>query len=276
MGPYTALLSALIGLLWCTAPSLAAPARNACLSCHAEHYAASGGCTDCHRGFAGTQRLAIAHQGLLKARYALFTLPEDATTQSGQQLLENYACRRCHTSAAKGNRLAANLDQSQWEKPPEELDRAIEQPVLFMPDFHFTNAQRVALINALLKGGSQIAQQSGEEVPMVVHFEGETVSREVQFEKACGGCHRLLSGRYGGLGSGEIGPNLSGLFSEFYPANFGPEKQRWSRENLEKWLKNPRQIKPFAQMPPQPLKDGEFKRLAEELDHRAAPDVVTD
>ncbi|MCW8860708.1 MAG: selenite/tellurite reduction operon c-type cytochrome lipoprotein ExtS [Deltaproteobacteria bacterium] len=238
-----------------------------CLECHPSHYTDLGTCVACHRGFSGTARINIAHDGLIAARFSSFTIDDDPTTKRGEELLKNYACRRCHTSGDKGNRLAANLDFSQLEKTPEELEEAIQFPVLFMPEFHFSQQQRVELINAILLGGRQVKIPE-QELPEVVHFEGEEVTREFQFEKYCGGCHRALTARFGGLGSGLIGPNLSGIFSEFYVLNFGEDKKRWSIENLEKWLKNPRKIRPFAQMPPVELKKEEFESICNELQHQ--------
>ena len=248
-------------------------ATNYCLECHPTHYADISSCVACHRGFAGTARLNIAHEGLIAARFSSFTITNDPVTKRGKQRLEDYTCRRCHISGDKGNRLAANLDFSQLEKNPEELEEAIQSPVLFMPEFHFSQQQRIELVNAILFWGRQV-KVPDHELPQVVHFEGEEVTREFQFEKHCGSCHRALTARFGGLGSGLIGPNLSGIFSEFYLLNFGEEKQRWSIENLEKWLKNPRKIRSYAQMPPVELKKEEFESICAELQHHEPIDNV--
>lgn len=240
--------------------------RNDCLKCHSAHYTELGSCVACHRGFAGTPRVNIAHNNLIAARFSAFTISTSPVLKKGKKLLEDYACRRCHTSADKGNHLAANLDFSQQEKTPEELEQSIQSPVLFMPEFHFSELQRIELINAVLFGGTQVKIPQ-QELPTVVHFEGEAIKHEFQFEKHCGSCHRVLSARFGGLGNGLIGPNLSGIFSEFYLMNFGEDQQRWSTENLEKWLKNPRKVRRYAQMPPVDLKKDEFERICEELQH---------
>lgn len=248
-------------------------ATSHCLECHPSHYADISSCVACHRGFAGTARFNIAHDGLIAARFSSFTITNDPVTKRGKQRLDDYACRRCHTSGDKGNRLAANLDFSQLEKNPEELEESIQFPVLFMPEFHFSQHQRVELINAILFGGRQVKVPE-RELPQIVHFEGEEVTREFQFEKHCGSCHRALTARFGGLGSGLIAPDLSGIFSEFYLLNFGEEKQRWSIENLEKWLKNPRKIRIYAQMPPVELKKEEFESICTELQHHKSIDNV--
>lgn len=240
--------------------------KNYCLSCHAQHYTVLGSCTDCHRGFSGTSRINIAHNGLIAARFSAYSIRGDETVKRGLQRLDNYACRRCHIAGQKGNHLAANLDLSQLKNSPEELEASIRHPVLFMPEFNFTEAQRIELINALLYGGLNF-RPPDQETPSVVHFEGEQTQQVFQFEKSCGSCHRALTERYGGLGEGLIGPNLSGIFSPFYLANFGRDNQHWNKENFEKWLKNPRKIRPFSQMPIVELKKQELEQIYKELQH---------
>jgi cytochrome c2 len=239
-------------------------ATNLCLDCHPVHYAERASCVGCHRGEAGTRRIEIAHSGLIAARFAAFTIEGSPVTRRGEQLLKDYACRRCHVSAGKGNSLAASLDPVPKFSTPEELAAAIKSPVLFMPEFHFSETQRIALVNAIFAGARRVEAPSGE-VPTVIHFEGNDDADELRFEKHCGACHRVLTARFGGLGNGLIGPNLSGLFTEFYFRNFGVEEQAWSVERLEKWLKNPRKIRPLTQMPPVRLENDEFDRLSREL-----------
>lgn len=239
-------------------------ATNLCLECHPVHYAERGTCIECHRGEAGTRRTEIAHSGLIAARFAAFTIEGSPVTRQGEQLLKDYACRRCHVSAGKGNSLAASLDPVPKISTPEELAEAIKSPVLFMPTFHFSETQRIAVVNAIFDGAWRVETPPGE-VPSVIHFEGEGAADELLFEKHCGACHRVLTARFGGVGNGFIGPNLSGLFTEFYFRNFGAEEQRWNVENLEKWLENPRKIRPLTQMPPVRLEKEEFGRLSREL-----------
>lgn len=238
--------------------SLPAAVAERCLQCHPPHYVAAGSCTTCHRGNPRTDRVDLAHANLFGARFAYFALPESPVTQFGMQLLERAGCRRCHRSGDKGNQLASDLDHLPPGTRPEELVRAIRQPVLFMPDFAFAETTAASLVNALFAQASRARPVAGE-TPLVVHFEGVTRA-ENPFEKHCGGCHRLLTGRWGGLGRGTIGPNLSGLFSEFYPRMFRDE-ERWSAANLEKWLKNPREIRKGARMAPLPLKPAELRQV---------------
>jgi cytochrome c2 len=72
---------------------------------------------------------------------------------------------------------------------------------------------------------------------------------------------------------GTVGPNLSGLFSEFYPATAAGQK-RWDPQALEKWLKNPRQSLPATQMRPVPLKKEEFDLLLQMLAPPSRPQTA--
>ncbi|MBE0585217.1 MAG: cytochrome c, partial [Desulfofustis sp.] len=135
---------------------------NLCLVCHAVHYSERGDCIDCHRGVPDTQRIDIAHSGLIAARFAAFTIEGSPIAQRGEQRLKDYACRRCHISGGTGNRLAADLDLAQRDATPEELSAAIKSPVLFMPQFHFTEPQRVELVNGIMSDAARIAVPEGE------------------------------------------------------------------------------------------------------------------
>ncbi len=177
---------------------------------------------------------------------AHFTLGEGPVLERGRQLLEKAGCRRCHVSGGKGNRLAADLDRALSARPLASLE-AIRRPALFMPDFRFGEPELAALVNALLEGASRLVPEEGER-PLVVHFEKELAEKDA-FTRRCGGCHRALTSLRGGLGTGRVGPDLSGLFTPFYPVPFR-EKEGWGPKNLEKWLENPRKVRPLAVMPP--------------------------
>jgi cytochrome c2 len=137
-----------------------------------------------------------------------------------------------------------------------------------MPDFAFPEATAVTLVNALFAHSAQAEKPVGE-TPQVVHFEG-VARAENAFDKHCGGCHRLLTRRWGGLGSGLVGPNLSGLTSEFYPVPFR-EGEPWNAERLKKWLENPRAVRPQTRMRPQPLEPAELTRVLEIVAPPAPP-----
>ncbi|WP_054696500.1 hypothetical protein [Geotalea toluenoxydans] len=61
-----------------------------------------------------------------------------------------------------------------------------------------------------------------------------------------------------------MGPSLSGLFSEFYPATFAG-KTRWREESLKRWLKNPRKVRPNALMPPVAVTAAELEQLTDAM-----------
>lgn len=259
MGIRSAFLMAFAGLLFLSVVDAFA-GRGGCLQCHKPHYSGSGSCVSCHRGDGRSDRLAIAHRDLIRAKYSWFAIEGSQPLLRGEKLLVSFACRRCHLSAGKGNRLASNLDRLPTNTPPEKIFAAIKSRALFMPDFSFDDQQITDLVNAILAGTVK-AEQKGGESPQVVHFEDKMRQMDNIFEKQCGPCHKILSQAFGALGKGEVGPNLSGLFSEHYPATL-KNNDRWTAAFLGKWLENPRKIRKNSQMRPIPLKKDEFERLS--------------
>jgi len=81
--------------------------------------------------------------------------------------------------------------------------------------------------------------------------------RENVFEKRCGGCHKVLASRYGGLGRGAAGPISPDCSATSTPQPLGVEWP-WNRQRLARWLKN---RGTFACMPVQPvsLSDAELR-----------------
>lgn len=233
--------------------------RMGCLKCHKSHYTASGDCINCHRGDKRSDRIAIAHRDLIQAKFSWFAIEGSQPLIRGEKLLSAFACRRCHISGGKGNSLASNLDRLPMNTAPAKIYEAIKSPALFMPDFSFDDLQLTALVNAILAGGKKAAHKTGE-APQVVHFEDAKRRTDNIFETQCGPCHKILTETFGALGKGKIGPNLSGLFSEFYPANL-KDNGRWTVDVLKKWLENPRKIRENSQMRPVPLKKDEFEQL---------------
>ncbi len=239
-------------------------ALNRCLACHQGHHQEYGTCTNCHRGDPRSSRLNIAHFGIIPARHAWFNLPDTSQVERGTRQLEANACRRCHVIGNQGNQLATNLDRSVAGSDPLTLFEAIRNPVLLMPDFHLPESRLDALINALFSLGQHVNVVS-DEMPKIVHFEGRERMEENLFVKHCGGCHQALTATLGGLGDGIVAPNLSGLLTEFYPET-AKDNTAWERDNLKKWLSNPRDIHPLTQMMPVRLEDEEVKRLLDLLD----------
>ena len=256
------ILPALALSLW---SSWAMAGQDGCLACHPPHYAERGKCIVCHRGDDRTSRKRVAHDGLIPGRFAWFTIGGSRRTARGEKLLETFACRRCHTAGGKGNRLATNLDGVLQTRQTREIERAIASPVPSMPDFRLADADMTDLVNALLAESARSTANKRER-PLVVHFQDSNVNENV-FEKICGACHQALTARHGGLGRGEIGPNLSGLFSPFYPPTFRG-RERWSEAHLKTWLANPRRIKKTALMQPGLLGNDDFARLLDMLTDR--------
>lgn len=177
--------------------------------------------------------------------------------------MEQFSCRRCHVSAGKGNHLAANLDSLRNQRSPEEIAASIERPALGMPDFSVTGQQSAMLVNAILAGADSV-RYSKKDRPSVVHFEGPDGMDRHVFSKKCASCHRLLSERYGAMGKGDIGPNLSGLLTRWYPKTF-KNGEGWDEKRLRDWLRNPRKVRHSAKMQPVILSEDEFKQLVEAL-----------
>ncbi|BCA78867.1 selenite/tellurite reduction operon c-type cytochrome lipoprotein ExtS [Desulfuromonas sp. AOP6] len=242
-----------------------------CLRCHEVHYDSQGTCTDCHRGHPGTTRIEIAHDRFVPGRLATFSQPDSPVIKRGTTLTDKAGCRRCHTLGGKGTTLASNLDRTAAATPPLDLEESIRQPVALMPDFRFGTDDVAALVTLLLKEGVATPRQDTE-VPLVIHFEKEGAASENIFAKRCGGCHRALTVKEGGLGDGETAPNLSGLLTPYYPRSAEkPGKDApWSEKDLEDWLKNPRKLRPLTRMQPIVFKDGEFSQLIQTL-HIAVP-----
>jgi cytochrome c2 len=247
-----------MGLIWTTGPYYY-KGHKGCVECHAPHFETDGTCVDCHRGDPRTLRMHIAHYRLIQGKYACFTLPEDSVTRDGWRLIDTSGCRRCHKTDRQGNRLASDLDASLDKTLPEGLAHAIIYPAVFMPDFYFNESDIVELVNAILGSSAVWGSDSGE-IPKVIYFENSKKDGNNTFNKHCGSCHRILTTQFGGLGRGDIGPNLSGIFSEFYYKNFRGGKS-WNSKRLKQWLSNPRDVRTNARMLPINLTEDELKNL---------------
>jgi cytochrome c2 len=265
LGLRLSILTVFLGLVWSTGPHFYNGPTTGCLGCHSAHHEAWGTCVDCHRGDPRSQRIQIAHHRLIQGEYACFTFPESPAVKTGQQLVNISGCRRCHKTGGQGNSLASDLDGVLLKVQPEILANAIKYPVTFMPDFYFQETDVTRLVNAILNSGAVYGTTS-RELCQVIHFEENKGDSDNIFSRSCGACHRILTKREGGIGKGNIGPNLSGIFSDFYFQNFKGGKF-WDSNGLEQWLKNPRDIQPSAQMPPVDLKKDEFIYLLRIFDN---------
>ena len=251
-----ALLTA--ALLMAAFPAWGVQVRQLCLSCHPAHYAEKGGCIICHRGNPASERKNIAHAGLLPGKYARFTVAGRAEAGAGEGLMERRACRRCHVSGGRGNILAVSLDAAAARKTGGELALSIRHPVANMPDFRLDEEQITTLVNAVYAGSQ--GKKTDMSAPVRVHFNTSGIKNPDIFSTKCGSCHRILSQRLGAVGTGEVGPNLSGLLTQYYPKTFR-NGEAWTALNLNLWLKNPRETRPWARMLPVTLTGAETKEL---------------
>jgi mono/diheme cytochrome c family protein len=204
-------------------------------------------------------RKEIAHHRLFTGRVAEQGPLDSPAAAEGQRRVEQLACRRCHTVGGSGNRLATNLDRIAWKRDQRDLEKSIGQPVENMPRFGLDTRQTEAVIALLLKS----ADPGLSEATYRVRFSRAGRKAESVVEARCGGCHRAL-GPAGPLGRGSAGPNLSGLFTLYYPAT-ASESRTWTPDALGKWLANPRAERPSAAMRPVHLEAGELLRLSGEL-----------
>jgi mono/diheme cytochrome c family protein len=261
LAPRAAVLIATLALGGCLKGPPPAAREAGCRSCHAAHYLREGSCHDCHRGNPGAAREELAHERLLAGRAAEIRLPTSFALREGRRLVEALACRRCHTIGGKGNRLATSLDGVVWKREQAELVGSVRAPVENMPDFGLDEAQAEALAAFLLKSGHPDQPQDTYRV----HFSRPASALATVFHKECGGCHRLL-GRTGPVGTGNAGPNLSGLFTPFYP-DTAPGDRRWTERALADWLRNPRAFRAHTTMPPVALGEDDLSKLVAELRH---------
>ena len=259
MGLRLSILTVFLGLAWTTGPHFYNGATTGCLQCHSAHHEEWGVCVDCHRGDPRTRRIQIAHHRLIRGEYACFTLSENPVVETGHRLIYRSGCRRCHQTGHTGNVLASDLDTSLDRTLPEVLADAIKNPAIFMPDFNFQETDVMRLVNAILASRAVYGSKSGE-FSQIIHFEADQEVSDSIFSRNCGACHRILTKHKGGIGKGEIGPNLSGLLSDYYFQNFKGSKS-WDSNGLEQWLKNPRDIRSNAQMSPVHLKKDELRHL---------------
>ena len=236
-----------------------------CGSCHERHYVREGACHECHRGSPGAERVELAHERLLTGRASEHLLPDGPAQREGRRLVETLACRRCHSIGGEGNRLATDLDRVVWAREQSQLVSSIREPVENMPRFGLDERQAEAIVAFLLRSGSRDQPQDSYRV----HFTRGASASPTAFEKSCGGCHRFL-GAAGPLGSGDTGPNLSGLFTPFYPRTASGQKV-WTGKALAEWLRNPRASRHATTMPPVALSEDELRRITDELRGPAAP-----
>lgn len=229
-----------------------------CRACHVSGHD-RGPCASCHRGDRGAGRKALAHHRLITGRAAEHALPDSPAVAEGRGRVERLACRRCHTIDGWGNRLATNLDRVAWIRDQRELASSIGTPVENMPRFGLDRGQTEAVIAYLLRS----ADLKLGTATYRVRFSKRGAARDSVFESRCGGCHSTLAAA-SPLGRGSAGPNLSGVFTAFFPPT-APGGHAWTPLALEKWMENPRALRPGTAMRPVRLEARDFRILVEEL-----------
>lgn len=238
-------------------PGSPTPPPVRCLDCHAVHYAAYGGCVDCHRGDPDAGRADLAHHRLLRGAAATWALPGSPVPPRAAALRDSLGCRRCHVSGGRGERLAIALDAVAWSRTQEELRTALAKPATAMPDFGLGTATADTLLAVLLRDADR---RSGSARYQVRFRAGRDDSLRL-FVKRCGGCHQALTPD-GPQGTGAAGPNLTALLGPFYPC---PPDSAWQRPRLERWLANPRAFRAGTTMPPLSLERGDLEAILNAL-----------
>jgi len=229
--------------------------NNFCIDCHEMHYQDIDNCESCHRGISETRRKDLAHFKLIEGKYAEFLFASSAKKNEGIDLINKSGCRRCHNIGNKGNKLSVDLNSSVKSQSVKTIVDSIKNPNEFMPNFYFTADQIDSIVTALLYF-AYIEDRYNNNIVQVAHIASES---ENIYEKKCGGCHKMISSNFGPVGSADIGPNLSGLLSDFYPREIAGKK--WSEQILVEWIKNPRSILINALMPVVILSDDELEKV---------------
>jgi len=234
-------------------------AAESCRTCHAPHHLDRGPCASCHGGDPAAARKELAHHRLITGRAAEHGSPDSPAVAEGRRSVERLACRRCHSVDGSGNRHATNLDRVAWRRDQGELASSIAKPVENMPRFGLDEGQTEAVIAYLLRS----ADPKLGTTTYRVRFSKRRAARDSVFETRCGGCHRTLSAA-SPLGKGSAGPNLSGVFTTFFPPS-APGNRLWTPVTLERWLENPRALRPRTAMRPVRLDARDFRILVDEL-----------
>jgi hypothetical protein len=261
LAPRVAALIPTILLLFsaCLKAPAAGQKERGCLACHPPHYVREATCEGCHRGDPDAAHQQLAHARLLTGRAAEHRLADGPAVREGKGLVETLACRRRHRIGGEGNHLAADLDAVVWRRSQQELSSSILVPVENMPTFGLDRQQADAVIAFLLRSGTAGQVQDTYRVRFARRAGGDSRI----FDTRCGGCHKAL-GPLGPMGTGSQGPNLSGLFTPFYPAT-APGNRPCSPKTLAEWLRNPRDVRPSTIMPPVDLNDGELREVTSQL-----------
>lgn len=230
-----------------------------CIKCHTPHYEKVADCQTCHRGISLTSRKDIAHFNLITSEFADFITDENSLGTS-RKITEDAGCRRCHLLESSGNSLARNLHSSGEKSTGEYIFKMIKEPNEYMPNFQFDNGTITKIAKLILLDGATREKNRSLSYPVFLDSDVKNV-----FGEKCGNCHKALLRNTGPAGNGNIGPNLSGIFTAYYKANVLKNDEKFSEDILRKWLKNPRAIFKNTLMPNISLSDKELNDLIQNL-----------
>lgn len=232
--------------------------ENTCISCHNNTCVEKGSnCTICHRGNDTTKRKDIAHYKLIKGEFAEFNNEKSPVTQRGITLIADANCIRCHKIGNSGANYATDLNSSVKRLSSDEIIKAVKEPAVNMPKFNFSDEDYRYLVTGLYYYTINTEVKS---ITQIVRLNNHDNSSDL-FNNKCGNCHKALTS-IGALGYYDSAPNLSSLKNS-YPEYLNGEN--WNKENLKKWLANPRSLKKNATMPKIELNEEESKKIIDVL-----------
>lgn len=230
-----------------------------CIKCHTPHYEKVAECQTCHRGISITSRKDIAHFNLITSKFADF-ITDETSLKISREIAEKTACRRCHILEGTGNGLARDLHSTGEKSTGEYIFKMIKKPNEYMPDFQFDNTTAINLAKLILFDGITVRKGNNLSYPVFLDSDVKNI-----FGEKCGGCHKAILRNIGPVGHGNIGPNLSGIFTVYYKSKVLKGDEKFNEDTLKKWLKNPRAIYKNTIMPNIPLSDRELTDLMENL-----------
>ncbi len=232
--------------------------KNHCLDCHKPHYVKIGDCYFCHQGNQLAKDKYLAHKNLILKKFSYFRFGNCSIVSKGRKIVNSLGCRRCHKIEGIGNSLARSLDDLDIPFDVNRITFSIIDPAYYMPNFFLSKAETVAIVNYLMYC-SQKEKKKDSFSYYKVYFLNNNAKQERIFDRKCGKCHKVLTKKYGGLGQGDVAPNLSGLFTRFYPKS--SFLYPLSDEKLKKWIRNPKKMKPNTLMIPVLLDKKEIEEV---------------
>lgn len=183
----------------------------------------------------------------------------------GKELWERNNCMGCHTLFGEGAYYAPELTKVYERRGPAFIRAQLKDPEAMYPgqrkmtNYHFTDAQIEDLV-AFLEWVGHVDLNGFPAKPTLgapaQQLAVAAPARPQVFAQICVTCHAL-----GGSG-GTVGPALDGVGS------------RYDAAYLEKWLRDPAQVKPGTTMPKLPLDDAQLGELVSFLSSQTSPKEI--